>query len=387
MHTAEQQRSISNVLLAIETIRQGGVIIMTDDEDRENEGDLIAAAELITPEKINFMAKDARGLICLALSPERVNRLQLPMMEDSARNSGGRSTAFTFSIEASSGVTTGISAADRAHTILVASADDVRPQDIEVPGHIFPLRSRKGGVLERAGHTEGSVDLCRLAGLREAAVICEIMNDDGTMARADDLLQVAKTHDLPMVTIADLVNFRLLRETLVETLLKTRIQTRHGEFEASVFRSALDQTLHLAIHKGTDFAENVVDVRVHTQRPLADVFGGRPGSGRTRLDYGLDMLNKNSHGVCIYLCRQNPFDMVGDELIELVPEDLKEEIREQVSGLARSGSIDQRHIGTGAQILRSLGVQKMRVHATNPAPLRGLSGFDLEIVDQIEIKL
>ena len=228
-------KSIANVMEAIETIRKGGMVIMVDDEDRENEGDIVFAAEHATADKINFMAREARGLICMPLAPEIVDKLRLPLMDDVSKGSGDHTTAFTVSIEARYGVTTGISAADRAHTVRVAVADHAKPEDLVVPGHIFPLRAKRGGVLERSGHTEGSVDLARLAGFKSAAVICEIMNDDGTMARMPDLELFAKTHNLPIVTIEDLIAYRLTRDSLVKPIDHGSVHSAEGTFESILF--------------------------------------------------------------------------------------------------------------------------------------------------------
>jgi 3,4-dihydroxy 2-butanone 4-phosphate synthase/GTP cyclohydrolase II len=375
-HLTDQQRSIANVLSAIEAIQRGEMIIMTDDEDRENEGDLILAAQHVSPEKINFMAKEARGLICLALTPENVDHLKLPMMEDSSKSGSTRSTAFTVSIEAREGVTTGISAQDRARTIQVAVNPSSQPDDLVVPGHVFPLRARPGGVLERSGHTEGSVDIARLAGLTPAAVICEIMNDDGTMARADDLAEFARKHKLKMVTIADLVTFRLMRESLVELLKSEAIETDEGIFDGHFFKSKMDGTIHLAITKGANFNEGIVDVRVHNQRPFVDPF--KRGHSNSRIGYGLRMLKDADKAAFVYLCRSNPFSNWETELSDLSSNQIA--TPEQQSRVFMG---DMRHVGTGAQILRSLGIKKMRVHSASSAILKGLSGFDLEIVENI----
>jgi len=372
--TFDQQRGVNSVLKALDEIRNGRMVIMTDDEDRENEGDLILAAEFVTPEKINFMAREARGLICLALTPERVEKLKLPLMEDSFRLDRVRSTAFTVSIEARHGVTTGISAADRAQTIRVAVDAQTEPNDIVVPGHIFPLRARAGGVLERSGHTEGSVDLAKLAGLNPSAVICEIMNDDGTMARQPDLKAFAEKHNLQIVTISDIVNFRLMRDSLVEKVSTRKVQALSGECDLHVFKSRLDNTMHFAITKGLDIENAVVDVRVHHQRPLLDTFANGLMGQKSRLEYGITMLNGSDAGVFIYLGRQQPnseWDWEFDELCGVA------------NNSAARPSMDFRQVGLGAQILRALGVRKMRVHAASQSVLRGLSGFELEVVETV----
>ena len=373
---AEQERMLNRVSEAIEATKAGKMVIMVDDEDRENEGDLVLAAESVTAEQINFLAKYARGLICLTLEPEMVDALKLPMMEDSTKRLPSQATAFTVSIEAREGVSTGISAADRALTIQVAIADGAKPEDIVVPGHIFPLKARAGGVLERAGHTEGSVDLAKLAGFKGAGVICEIMNDDGTMARMPDLEVFAKEHDIPIVAIADLIQYRLLKETMVEEIDRQEILTDAGAFTSVLFRNTVDQSEHLALVKGTDFADHIVDVRVHGQKQLSDSIGSRENGVGKRLAHGLNMLNEVDRGVFIYLTR--PAQSLSSEFAELVA-DFKQEPKAkpaiQVQG------VDVRMHGTGAQIIRSLGVSKMRIHTTSPLALKGLSGFNLEIVE------
>ena len=364
---------LAQVTRAIETIASGGMVVMVDDEDRENEGDLVLAADTVTPQHINFMAKHARGLICLTLEGEAVDRLNLPMMADPNKSIPSQETAFTVSIEARKGVTTGISAADRSHTIKVAVDPKTRPEDIVVPGHIFPLRARAGGVLERAGHTEGSVDIAKLAGFSGAGVICEIMNDDGTMARMSDLEDFAKQHDLPIVAIADLIQYRLLKESMVEVLRDEIIMTKGGRFRAVVFQNTVDNSEHLAIVKGENFGEKIVDVRVHNQKILADVFGeSLPGSPGERIAYGMEMLSKVDNGVLVYLSQPNP--SMAQELASFCGDAPTEPASPQ--------GMDVRQHGTGAQIIRHLGVKKMRVHTTSPLALKGLSGFGLEIVEE-----
>ncbi len=374
-----QEVALNRVLKAIETVKNGGMVIMVDDEDRENEGDLVFAAAHVNPEKINFMTKEARGLICLSLDQAAVDRLRLPMMEDTTKRGSGKTTAFTVSIEAREGVSTGISAADRAQTVRVAVDPNSTPDDIVVPGHIFPLKARAGGVLQRAGHTEGSVDLARLAGLNPAAVICEIMNDDGTMARVADLEAFSVKHGIPIVTIADLVTYRLLRESLIEEREARTISTEHGSFKALLFRSAIDDLAHLALIKGGDFENQIVDVRVHRQRPLVDVFSHPVTGGRCRIEYGLEMLKNSQAGVFLYLTHAEAQASLVDEFNALSgPGAEKKPKKPWVE-------MDPRMLGVGAQILRHLGVRSMRVHMSNPTPLKGLTGFDLEVVDTQEI--
>lgn len=372
----EQERMLAKVSEAVDKIRNGGMVIMVDDEDRENEGDLVLAAETVTPEQINFLARYARGLICLTLEPQLVDNLKLPMMEDSTKREPSQGTAFTVSIEARHGVTTGISAADRAHTIKVSIADGAMPDDIVVPGHIFPLKARPGGVLERAGHTEGSVDIAKLAGFKGAGVICEIMNDDGSMARMADLEVFAKIHDIPIVAIADLIQYRLLKETMVEEICRKEILTDAGPFTSVLFRNTVDDSEHLAIIKGDGFEDSIVDVRVHGQKQLADSLGSRTEGVGKRLAYGLKMLNDVDKGVFVYLTRPN--QSISSEFDELVADYLQQP---KAKPAIKVQGIDVRIHGTGAQIIRSLGITKMRIHTTSPLALKGLSGFGLEIVE------
>ncbi|MCX6117273.1 MAG: 3,4-dihydroxy-2-butanone-4-phosphate synthase [Proteobacteria bacterium] len=375
-----QDKGVARVLAAIEAIRAGGMVIMVDDEDRENEGDLVFAAEHATADKINFMAKEARGLICLPLAPKLVSDLKLPLMDDVTKGPGDHTTAFTVSIEARYGVTTGISAADRAHTVRVAAADGAKPEDLVVPGHIFPLRARPGGVLERSGHTEGSVDLARLSGCKPAAVICEIMNDDGTMARMSDLEVFAKKHGLIIVTIDDLIAYRLTRDSLVKIVSQGQLETTHGTFESILFESVLDQSQHLALLKNSArFSTDIVDVRVHRQRPILDVFVPSRSSGRYLVDYGLEMLNRADAGAFIYLSQMGNDQTFSDfsEVVKSV-HGVKEEP-------TKHHAMDSRQLGIGAQIIRVLGIQRMRTHVSAQRTLKGIAGFGLEVVDHVII--
>lgn len=369
--------AIARVEAAVAQIKSGGFVIMTDDEGRENEGDLVLAADYVSPEHINFLAREARGLICLSMSGKLIDKLDLPLMEHSRASKDKKSTAFTVSIEAREGVTTGISAADRSHTIKVAIGDNTTANDIVVPGHVFPLRAVKGGVLERAGHTEGSIDLTSMAGLKAAAVICEIMNDDGTMARGHDLEKFSKKFKLPIVSIADLIEFRLLRESLVEKVEESILKTSHGDFTAHVYESLIDRSLHVALTVGeSTFLDNTVDVRVHSQRPLADVFGHPVDGPRLRIEYGLDLLKNNNHAVLLYLSSRDNLDRIKSDLRELALNELEGDF------LQTSGGMDFRLYGIGAQILKNLGVKKMCIHTTQPRTLKGLAGFGLEVVGQ-----
>lgn len=371
-------KSIARVMEAIETIRKGGMVIMVDDEDRENEGDIVFAAEHSTPEKINFMAKEARGLICLPLAPELVDQLKLPLMDDVSKGSGGHTTAFTVSIEARHGVTTGISAADRSHTVQVAIADGATPDDLVVPGHIFPLRAKIGGVLERSGHTEGSVDLAKLAGCKPAAVICEIMNDDGTMARMPDLEKFAAVHKLPIITIEDLIAYRLMRDSLVRIVDQGILDTQEGQFETILFESILDKSQHIAVIKGREhFETSVVDVRVHRQKPFLDVFGRGLNQRLDLISYSLHMLASAETAALVYLSYAAPTGTFPD---------FKGLSVTTSSDESKAHAMDSRLLGIGAQIIRALGIQRMRTHVTQQRTLKGLAGFGLEVVDNVLIQ-
>ena len=384
MTSETQEKAISRVLHAIDAIRSGQMVIMVDDEDRENEGDLVFAAEHVSAEKINFMVREARGLVCHSMSPAAIDRLKLPMMSDLGKPGSSRSTAFTVSIEARHGVSTGISAADRAQTIRVAMDDKSTSDDIVVPGHVFPLKAKQGGVLERSGHTEGSVDLARLAGMKPSAVICEIMKDDGTMARMPDLEVFSKRHNMPLVSIADLIEFRLLRDSLVEQLAKEPVQTPAGIFEAICFQSLVDGAQHVALVKGGPFtADQVVDVRVHRQRPLIDVFSSGT-SGRRLVDYGLQLLKSAECGVVLYLSHPGGSHAFVEDTVDMrLPPDGAVPAASAVPPAASNKwqPMDPRLYGIGAQILRHLGVRQMRIHVSTPRSLKGLAGFGLEIAE------
>ena len=378
MKVSDQERSISRVLRAIDAIKNEGMVIMVDEEDRENEGDIVFAGDHVSAEKINFMAKHARGLICLALEPKIIDKLNIPMMRDEKKSGCVRETAFTMSIEAKHGVTTGISAADRAHTIQVAVSSETTEDDIVVPGHIFPLRSREGGVIERSGHTEGSVDLAKLAGLSGSAVICEVMNEDGTMSRMPDLEKLAEQFDLPIITIPDLISYRLMQESLVEVEMETQVKTTHGDYNAILFRSKFDGSQHFAMMNGASFENEVTDVRVHIQRPLADVFSNDETGSRQRIDLGMQVLKNSPRGVFVYIGRSSGADGFKQDVQAMFADHKKDP-----SLAGTPVGMDQRSIGIGAQILRHLGVSKMRVHSTSTKPYKGLSGFNLEVVESV----
>jgi 3,4-dihydroxy 2-butanone 4-phosphate synthase/GTP cyclohydrolase II len=296
-----QAHAVERVERAIETIRAGGMVILTDDEDRENEGDLCMAAEKVTAAAVNFMAKYGRGLICLSLAEEKVRALRLPLMVDESANSSNYGTAFTISIEAKEGVSTGISAADRAHTILTAVRDDAKPEDLARPGHVFPLRARPGGVLVRAGQTEGSVDLARLAGMRPAGVICEVMNDDGSMSRMPELEKLSAEHDLPIVSVADLIAYRMLKDTLVRRAAEAPLPTEYGEFRAVAYDNDVDDHQHVALVKGKWREGEPVLVRVHSKCLTGDVFGSVRCDCGPQLHAALKQIEAAGKGVLLYL--------------------------------------------------------------------------------------
>lgn len=362
----------------IEDIRCGKMVILIDDEDRENEGDIIIAADFITPQVINFMATEARGLICLSLKEGQLNRLGIPLMVQDQSNSSPNKTAFTVSIEAARGVSTGISAADRSHTIRVAASPNAQASDVIMPGHIFPIRAQEGGVLKRAGHTEASIDLAVLAGLNPSAVICEIMNPDGTMARTEDLRRFAKEHDIKMGTIEDLIEYRIEHDTFVEKIAESDFPCAYSsDFKVHVFRNHLDGRDHLAITKGQIDSSSAVAVRVHSECVLGDVFSSSRTTSGDVLQSSLEVLAKEDSGVLVYLRSED----MGDRLLQRV-----RAYAEQDQGEAKPVVMsDKRDYGVGAQILRSLGVQQIRLMTNSLSKRVGLKGYGLEIVDTIPV--
>ncbi len=364
---------------AIEDYRRGKLVILMDDKDRENEGDLCMAAEKATPAAINFMATYGRGLICLALTEERVKHLGLAMMVSD--NTSPFGTAFTVTVDASAGITTGISAADRAKTILDAIADDAKPSDLVSPGHIFPLRARNGGVLVRAGQTEGSVDLARLAGLKPAGVICEIMKDDGTMARQPDLMRFAKKHKLKVVTNADLIQHRLSYDSLVYKAASAPLPTRvGGDFQAIVYNTHVDNNEHLALIKGNISAKEETLVRVHTKYVPGDVFGFELLNTGTVIQRSMEIIAKEGKGVILYL---QPKQKAHHPTMMAYPKvDGKQQKAMNRSFVYQA---DFKEYGIGAQILRDLGVRKMRLLTNNKKHLVGLRGYGLEVTSLVPI--
>jgi len=371
----------------IAEIRAGRLIILTDDEDRENEGDLCMAADAVTPDAINFMAKHGRGLVCLSLTEERLHDLRIPMMVPEGDNTTTFGTAFTISIEARHGVTTGISAADRAHTIRVAIDEASRPADLSRPGHIFPLRARAGGVLRRAGQTEGSVDLARLAGRNPSGVICEIMNDDGTMARMPDLVAFARAHGLKIVTIADLIEYRLRNEKLVRRIAEASLPTAlAGEWSSYVYENDIDHVDHMAIVKGEIGPEDAVLVRVHSECLTGDAFGSLRCDCGEQLNAALKMIEEEGRGVLLYMRQEGRGIGLKNKIKAYSLQD--HEGLDTVQANERLGfPADMRDYGVGSQILVDLGVRRMRLITNNPGKRAGIEGYGLQIVERVPLEI
>jgi len=369
---------------AIKDIRAGRMVILVDDEDRENEGDLTMAAEAVTPEAINFMAKYGRGLICLSMTGEKLDSLDLPLMVNN--NTSQFQTGFTISIEARCGVTTGISAADRATTITTAINNNAKPTDLVRPGHVFPLRAREGGVMVRSGQTEGSVDLARLAGLKPAGVICEIMNDDGTMARMPSLEKVSKEHGIGICTIADLIEYRMRTESFVHRAVETVIPTGHaGKFKVIVYENDMEDIQNIALVKGEINPEKPILVRVHSECLTGDIFGSLRCDCGDQLHKAMEMMDKEGAGVLLYIRQEGRGIGLVNKLKAYVLQDQGLDTVEANEELGFKP--DLRNYGIGAQVLVDLGVRKMKLITNNPKKMIGLQGYGLSIVEQVPIEI
>jgi len=362
----------STVEAAIEDIRAGRMVVVVDEEDRENEGDLTLAAEKVTPDAINFMATYGRGLICLPMTAARLDELRIPSMV--ATNESVHGTAFCVSIEARKNVSTGISAADRAMTILTSIHPATRPEDLIRPGHVFPLRARDGGVLERAGQTEAAVDLARMAGLAPAGVICEIMNPDGTMARMKDLVQFAAEHGLRIISVVDLIKYRLRTERFIRRLERVPLNTESGEFDLVVYESSLDKHRHYALVKGDCRGDEPVLLRVHAESLLSDAFGGLHLEPCNELRLSMERINREGRGAVVYLGGADQDARVMNEIATIKGERPKAE------------HVTFKDYGVGAQIIADLGIHKVRLLTNHPKRLSGLEGFEIEIVEQLPIE-
>ncbi|MBD1827925.1 bifunctional 3,4-dihydroxy-2-butanone-4-phosphate synthase/GTP cyclohydrolase II [Microcoleus vaginatus GB1-A2] len=382
-NTSTQSFQFDSIDSALVDLKAGRMVVVVDDENRENEGDVICAAQFATPDNINFMAVNARGLICLALSGERLDRLELPLMV--SKNTDNNQTAFTVSIDAVNGVSTGISAEDRARTIQVAIHPDTKPQDLRRPGHIFPLRAIDGGVLKRAGHTEASVDLARLAGLYPSGVICEIQNPDGSMARLPELIEYAKTHNLKIISIADLISYRLKHDRFVRRETVAQLPTQFGEFMIYAYRDTQDNSEHVAIVKGdpAEFKDKPVMVRVHSECLTGDALGSLRCDCRMQLQAALKMIENVGSGVIVYLRQEGRGIGLVNKLKAYSLQDLGFDTVEANERLGFPA--DLRNYGVGAQMLNDLGVKKIRLITNNPRKIAGLKGYGIEVADRVPL--